>query len=464
VNIERIRSVLAATEGVSHWLIIRTENEATTVIRLPWVFSMRSGKVHADPNPAPREVITAPSDTVKVRVFSRFTADGEEWLGDATGQVASDDESALRRLFDSLVAGARSQRNKPFPLPGKDEPYPRVALADPDLADRSHAELIDRAQAFGNAVIKATEARPGVDVSNLELFINRGRTRLETSAGAVVEYPATRVGAEVCFLARPEAGPSGEHTARLHARRFTDLDPQAIASNWGDAARLVAAARPAPSWQGPVVLVGEACENALTLNYTPLPFHASARMVHERTSRHNPALPVWGEAELKGEPLNLVCDPLLPYGLASRVYAETDATACRPATLVAHGHWAELLGDRRYFHYLGLLDKGVRASGSGGNTVIPAGVTAEAELCSGDCVVIKAFSDWNVEDTSGDFSCEVRLGELRSGGNTTHFRGGLLIGNWFTAVADARFSKETQALGSYHGPRAVRFGSLTLAG
>jgi predicted Zn-dependent protease len=187
-------------------------------------------------------------------------------------------------------------------------------------------------------------------------------------------------------------------------------------------------------------------------------------MVHERTSRHNPAEPVWGDVELRGEPLNIVSDPVLPFGLDSRPWAATDGTACRAATIVKDGHWAELLGDRRYFSYLGLLDRGVRAAGTAGNTVIPAGSTALADLLTGDCVVIRAFSDWGAEETSGDFSCEVRLGEVRRGGKAVPFRGGLLIGNWFTALADARYSRETQVLGSYYGPLAVRFGNLTLAG
>lgn len=464
MNIERIRSVLARTEGVSHWLLVTTEADATTVIRLPWVFSMRSGLLTADPNPHPREVITAPSETVTLRVFSRFAGDGEQWLGDAVGQVSSDDESALRRLVESLVAGARSQRNKPFPLPDADEPYASIPLADAELEGLGHAALVERAQAFTDRLVTAAGTLPGVGVSNIELFIHRSRSRLETSAGVKVEQRSTRVDVEACFLARPETGPSGEHTARLHARRIADIDPQAVAVTWGRAARAIAEAGPAPSVKGPVVLVGEACHDALRLVRSPLSFHASARMVHERTSRHNPAEPIWGDAELKGEPLDLVSDPTLPFGLDSRRWTPTDGTACRAATIAKDGHWAELLGDRRYFHYLGLLERGVRASGQAGNTVIPAGKTPEAGLLDGDCVVIQAFSDWGAEETSGDFSCEVRLGEVRRSGKVTPFRGGLLIGNWFAAMADARYSRETQALGSYHGPRAVRFGNLTLAG
>lgn len=464
MNIERIRSVLARADGVSHWLLVSTEAEATTVIRLPWVFSMRSGVLAADPNPHPREVITAPSETITLRVFSRFTGDGEDWLGDAVGQVSSDDESALRRLVESLVAGARSQRNRPFPLPGAGEPYASIPLADPELEGLGHAALVERAQAFSDRLVHAAGTLPGVGVSNIELFIHRGVSRLETSAGVAVEQQSTRVDVEACFLARPETGPSGEHTARLHARRIADIDPQAVAVAYGHAARAIAAAGPAPSVKGPVVLSGEACHDALRLTRSPLSFHASARMVHERTSRHNPAEPVWGDAQLRGEPFDLVSDPLLPFGLDSRPWAATDGTACRAATIVKDGHWAELLGDRRYFHYLGLLDRNVRPTGLAGNTVIPAGRTPESDLLSGDCVVVRAFSDWGVEETSGDFSCEVRLGELRRGGKTTPFRGGLLIGNWFAALADARYSRETQVLGSFHGPRAVRFGNLTLAG
>jgi hypothetical protein len=44
------------------------------------------------------------------------------------------------------------------------------------------------------------------------------------------------------------------------------------------------------------------------------------------------------------------------------------------------------------------------------------------------------------------------------------FKDGLLIGNWFSSVAQVRYSKELQRYWSFYGPWAVRFGNLQIAG
>ena len=46
----------------------------------------------------------------------------------------------------------------------------------------------------------------------------------------------------------------------------------------------------------------------------------------------------------------------------------------------------------------------------------------------------------------------------------TPFKGGLLIGNWFDALADIRLSSETIAQDGYYGPSAIRVGNLQVAG
>jgi predicted Zn-dependent protease len=77
---------------------------------------------------------------------------------------------------------------------------------------------------------------------------------------------------------------------------------------------------------------------------------------------------------------------------------------------------------------------------------------------------VKAFSDFRADPTSGDFASEIRLGEVREDGTAVPFKGGLLIGNWFDAMADARLSSETIALDGYYGPSTIRLGSLQVAG
>jgi predicted Zn-dependent protease len=109
--------------------------------------------------------------------------------------------------------------------------------------------------------------------------------------------------------------------------------------------------------------------------------------------------------------------------------------------------------------------QGAKPSGPAGNTVVPAGPHRTAELLiPGRTIVVRSFSDFRTDPTSGDFASEIRLGEIREDGSEKHFRGGLLIGNWFDALADMKFSAETIAQEGYYGPATIRVGNLQIAG
>ncbi len=463
IALDKVKRHLAGLGGVSGWFLRHVVTDAITVIRLPRIYSIEAGRLTSFPNPAPREVIISPGETLHLTVYSRFDADGSEWLGDATGQVLSGEEVVVKKVTAELVEAARNQRNRPFPLPEPDRSgVVCPALVDPELADLGWNELLSRAQELNEKIIAAAARHDRVAVSNLELFIRRHRCRFESSTGISVTFPTTRVDAEVCLLARPDEERAGELTMRLSARRLSDIEVERVVDEYAVAAGKVALARAPRSWNGPVVLRGEAMADAFEIERTPLAFHSSARMVYEKSARYVPGRPVTGVESLRGEPLNLVSDPLVPFGLRSAVVSDVDGTPCRRAALATNGCFDRLLGSQRYFHYLGLLAQGVEPPGTIGNTVIPPGTRTVDELCSGDCLVVHAFSSWEVDSTSGDFACEVRLGEVRGHDGVTPFKGGLLVGNWFAALADVHYSREDQHRNGFYGPLAARFGRLQL--
>ncbi|MEO0077934.1 MAG: metallopeptidase TldD-related protein [candidate division WOR-3 bacterium] len=464
IDLDKVKHQLIRLDRVSGWFLRYVVTEAITVIRLPRIYSIEAGRLISSSNPAPREVIISPGESLYLTVYSRFDADGSEWLGDATSQVLSDEETAIRKVAAELVEAARSERNKPFPLPAPDQSgVAHPALADPELAGLEWNELLSRAQEFNEQVIAAASRHDQITVSNLELFIRRHKCCFESSTGISVTLPMTRIDVEVCFLARPDEKRTGELTARLSARRLSDIEVDRVVDEYAVAARKVAMARAPQSWSGPVVLRGEAMANAFEVEHTPLAFHSSARMVYEKSSRYAPGRLVTGDEPVKGELLNLVSDPLVPFGLRSAVVSDVDGTPCRRVALVTDGCFDRLVGSQRYFHYLGLLEQGVEPPGTIGNTVIPPGTRTADELCAGDCLVVHAFSSWEVDSTSGDFACEVRLGEVHNSSGVTPFKGGLLVGNWFAALADVHYSRELQQHNGFHGPLAARFGRLQLA-
>jgi predicted Zn-dependent protease len=180
-------------------------------------------------------------------------------------------------------------------------------------------------------------------------------------------------------------------------------------------------------------------------------------------SRYAKGKPAWGEKPLVGDPVTVFSDPLVPFGPESRI--ESEAAPTRRVCLLKDGCYNEILGGLRYYHYLGLLEQGEKPSGPAGNTVVPAGRHRTAELLgAGGAIVVRSFSDFRVDPTSGDFASEIRLGEMREDLMEKPFKGGLLIGNWFDALADMKLSTETIAQDGYYGPSTIRVGNLQIAG
>jgi predicted Zn-dependent protease len=464
MNIERIKSVLARTEGVTAWFLQRQESDAVTVIRLPGLYSVVQGRLERRANPSPREVIHAPSEETRATVYSKFERDGRAVMGEATNTVLSDDEPAVRQVAAGLVTACRSQSNRPWSVFADSPSYPEVELADPAITAATRSGLIAMVQDFSDAVLKAARSEPAIEVSNLEVFVHSYRNSLATSAGAAAAFPSTRINAEVCFIAR-FGDKAAEHTCRPYVRRFADLDPAALVRTNAAIARGIGKAGPPPACTGAVVLTGEAVHDFFNFNNSPLGFHCSARAVHDKMSRYEKDKPVAGDREVTGDRLTVLSDPLLQYGLSSNRHSAFDSSPARKVNLVRDGRFCDLVGSRRYFDYLGLLDQGTPPSGPFGNAVVPAGASAADRLIGTDrVVVVHAFSDFRADPASGDFASEIRLGEVREGGKAAPFKGGLLIGNWFDAMADVRFSQETTVMDDYHGPAVVRFGSLQVAG
>jgi len=383
-------------------------------------------------------------------------------MGEAIGQLSIYDEAAVKETLSGLIAAARSQPNQPYPLVERTAVYPEVELADHELLELSPPALLARVQRFSEAVLTTAAPEFGIEVSNLEVFVKQIRTRLETGEGISLEYPSTRTDAEICFIAR-FGDKVAEHTARPHARRLRDLDPQRLVLLGSTYARGIAQAGPPPRHSGPVVLTGEAARDFMVLSHEPLSWHCSGRAVYEKMSRYVKGQPVWGDKRLAGDAVTVCSDPLVPFGSDSRI--EGAAQPARRVCLLKDGCYEELIGDLRYYHYLGLLAQGVVPSGPAGNTVVDAGPHRTGELLgSGPTIVVSAFSDFHADPASGYFASEIRLGEVREEGMTQSFKGGLLIGNWFDAMADIQLSSETTAQDGYYGPSTIRVGNLTISG
>ena len=373
------------------------------------------------------------------------------------GELA-DREALAARLRDGALVASLTD-NQPFALPGQPrEGYPEVEVSDPELAGDMSLALERAAQQLRTAL----ERTPGVRMGSAELFATRTRETLRTSAGVNAAQASTSVFFDLILLAG-EGERAAEFHAELRRRRLRDAHIERTVAAYGAFALHSLNATPPPTWRGPVIVSGEAAAqlfNPLFFQASPFAAHTSAQLKHQRMSRFTPGELVTPEAP-RGDTLTLVSDPTRPWGTRTASFDDEGLPATR-VTLIEDGVFRNYWADARYASYLN-----VAPTGDIGNLTVRTGATRASELrntAAGPVYEVVAFSWFNPDVITGDFSAEIRLGYRHDASGVKPIKGGALVGNLFGAFSDARFSAEPYTDGVYYGPAAIRFDDLAIAG
>jgi predicted Zn-dependent protease len=170
--------------------------------------------------------------------------------------------------------------------------------------------------------------------------------------------------------------------------------------------------------------------------------------------------PVYLGRERMGDPLTMRSNARRPFSVLSYRF-DADGLAAQDVLLIEDGVLRGRTATQRYAQYLN-----IPATGRPGLAEITPGSTPLADLLRGESSVYQviAFSAPNVDDVTGNFGMEIRLGYEIGPDGTRPIKGGSVSGNLFEAMANARFSAETAEFASFAGPRAIRFESMQVAG
>ncbi len=368
------------------------------------------------------------------------------------------DAPRLAKRLDEAVLMASLVHNPPYPLAGAPAaPYPDVPLADPRL--HGGKEMQAAVSDFASELWRLVEREPHVRLSAAECFLTRTELVLRNSRGVAAEAETTHAMVELALLADSGAD-EAEHFRQIEARRLEDLRLAEEVAEAAQFARDTLEAQPPRTYTGPVVLSGD----ALVPLFAPLLFHASALAAYNRLSRLQLGESLCGEREVTGDRLTLRSNALLPYGLGSYRF-DHDGVPGANVVLYEEGMLRARQATQRYAHYLS-----VPVTGEAANTQVRPGTAGDEELRAADGeggpagYEIVAFSAPEVDELTGDFGMEIRLGYELTPHGRRPIKGGSLSGNVFEALTGVRFSRAIRARGRYHGPRAARFASLRVAG
>ena len=382
--------------------------------------------------------------------------------GGATIPLARVDLDRLPRILDDAVTMASLINNPPWSLAGP-AAMPDVALADPRLVEAADATAAGLDAADRIRDLAERERASGVRLSGAELFLTYYESELTNSQGAEASSTSTRILMEVTLLARGTQDET-EYFRQAESRQLADLELEETVRVGAQLARDKLGAAAPRTRLGPVVIAGEALNQMMAGQVTGAPgayiFQAMARTAYENLSRFEIGASIYGDVEPSGDLVTMRANARRPFGVSSYRW-DSDGLPAQDLLVIEDGILRARPATLRYAQYLG-----VPATGRPGVAEMAVGTTSRADLLAGDGPVLEVldFSAPNVEPLSGDFGMEIRVGYENDPAGRRAVSGGSVTGNLFEAMANARFSVESQGFAQVAGPSAIRFESLQVAG
>lgn len=360
------------------------------------------------------------------------------------GQTSQADERIRQGVFAASLAP-----NPMYGLPGA-APQPEVLTRDPAIAEHPE-EVIER---WRSELLSTVGSEPKVRLSAAEFFVYDDRIDFLNSRGASFSYPATRAFIEFVLLSR-EGSTESENYHSLTARSASDIDLPAVVRTRSRLARDMLRVDLPETWDGPVVIT----DDGLGVLFDPLLNRVRAEMLYRGVYKTKVGDSVFGDRSVTGDPLDLVSDSTLPYGVASAP-VDGEGLPGRRLDILRGGRVQNILASRRFADYLG-----VAATGTSGNTVVEPGSVPESDLLKGPVYHLVSFAALDSDPMTGEFATEIRLGyKIEADGACRPVKGGSVSGNVFDALSACRMSRETVKAGAYSGPRSIRFDRLVISG
>ena len=387
----------------------------------------------------------------QVRIYHDHPSpEGEMARGEATFTVhPQDGEAAIAHKLGEAVFMAGLTNNPPFGLPGP-ACYPVVEVLDPRLAAEPQ-EVLDELR---GQLIAAASREPQVRLSSAEFFLDVGERELYNSRGIQAGVQSSQALFDLVIISSEGGNESEVHIAQ-ERRRAADFDVPALVARKAAQARDALRATVPAKHAGPVVISREALLEMLAF----FRMQTAAESKFQKLNQLELGESVFGPREVKGEPLCLRSDALLPFGLRSGPF-DAEGLPGRDVSIVEDNVLQRFWAGQRYAAYLS-----IEPTGAFGNLVIPPGSTPLADLlAAGPLIHIVAFSDVTPNLVTGDVVAEIRLGYGVDGDRVTPIKGGALSANIYDAFANAIYSRETAFLGEYQGPEAIRFAEMVVAG
>ena len=377
---------------------------------------------------------------IQIKVY-QLIEDGK-FMGSASAELSpTATAEEAKKLIDDLAYRATLVKNRPYPL-------------NPPRAGEPMRDASDIA-AIAEDFIRTMRALPETeneDVNSYEIFVSDKIRRFLNSEGVDITERDPDSMIEVVVNARRDG-----HEIELY-RNFTSgsCDSEALKRDLSKAMaygrdRLLAKPTPALG-KADLVLSGD---DAIEV-YRWFAARLDPAMICRRMSDWTFGKPV--AEELLGDKVNVFARRELPNSSRNQGF-DSEGAPIRDVGIIQDGVVREILGRRMFSCYMGLEN-----SFHPENIEVTGGTAGEEELRKGPYLEAVEFSDFQVDEMTGDIFGEIRLGYWHDGETVTPVSGGSVSGSMFDFVKDMRMSREQAQYDTMRIPALTLLKNVTVTG
>lgn len=385
---------------------------------------------------------------IDVTVYKNFEQDGTKYKGSASTLISP--TMSVEEIEEKLeqAALAASFVKNPF--------YELVSPTDEPLKQVSSHFSTDELAAFMPQLVKAlykNDTHEKGKINSCEFFLERIEKRLINSKGVDESYTSYKGQIELVV----DWMETGEEVEVFEVIDFSDFEPnkiEAIAAETLENAKLRAQAVPLPKLDGvPVLLVKENVNEFLRYYIE----QSNAALVYQKYSNAKVGENFQGK-NITGDSINIELLPEVKGSVNNR-YIDNSGIKLKNTKLYTDGVLECYHGDNRHCQYLSVKPTGVI-----GNVKVDGGKNTYEELKEGPYLELRYFSDFQMDDWTGDFGGEIRLAIYHDGEKCIPVSGGSIVGNIKNVQTSMQLSSELQTSNNYICPKAIKLSGVTIAG
>lgn len=380
-------------------------------------------------------------DSAEIIVYKDMEEDGKKLRGSATVYVnptMSDEEISAK--IASAEYGASFVKNPFFELakPVKSE----KRIQESDLNDLELSEIADKfVEAF-----YSEDNDPHAFINSFELFVRENEVHMVNSEGTDVSYVKRSVWGEFVAQCKEPQDVETYKSFEYDSLALSDLKDLVKTTLKMTADRATATKMPKAGTYDVVLADSYVPE---VLSYYAERAHVA--YIYPGYSDFKVGDNVQGD-KVTGDKLNMKFGVSVPF--------DAEGIELKEREFVTDGVLKTIHGNQRFSYYLG-----VEPIGTYGKILMPAGKVSMEDMLKKKCLYVVNFSDFQMDGLDGHFAGEIRLAYYYDGnGNMECVTGGSVNGSIFDAQSELTFSKETQKLARFEGPKACMFKNVSVAG